>query len=151
MKNDYRRDYRRTEYVEGNTVRKAVPRREEVRNPRRVANPRKRSHKNQVVDLGFVLFLTMALAITGVTCLQYILLQSSITNHVKTISSLEIELQGLKAENDDYEGRIKGAVDLESVKRRAMDDLGMTYADETQIVVYESDGTDYVRQFVSIE
>ena len=64
---------------------------------------------------------------------------------------MEIELDSLKAENDDYESRIKGAVGLENIKKRAMDDLGMSYASDEQIVVYESDGTDYVRQFVAIE
>lgn len=56
-----------------------------------------------------------------------------------------------KAENDDYESRIKGAIGLENIKKRAMDELGMTYASDDQIVVYNSDGTDYVRQFVSLE
>jgi hypothetical protein len=64
---------------------------------------------------------------------------------------MEIELQSLRAENDDYESRIKGAIGLENIKKRAMDELGMTYASDDQIVVYNSDGTDYVRQFVSIE
>ena len=40
---------------------------------------------------------------------------------------------------------------IENIKKRAMDELGMTYASDDQIVVYNSDGTDYVRQFVSIE
>jgi len=143
-------EYRRAEYVHGNTVRRQNPRREEYRTPQRVVHTRKK-RKTQAMDLGFVLFLTMALIVTGFVCVKYISLQTSITRYVDEISSLEMQLTTARAENDDTECRIKGAVDLESVKKRAMDDLGMKYAREDQIVVYESDGTDYVRQFVSLE
>lgn len=144
-------NYRRTSYIEGNTVRVANPRREEYRTPHRVTKPKRHSKSKQVMNLGFVMFLTAALSVTAFTCIQYIKLQSSITTHVTKISSLEKQLEELRAENDDMENRIKGSVCLEDIKKRAMDDLGMTYASQDQIVVYESDGTDYVRQFVSIE
>lgn len=143
-------EYRRTQYVHGNNAVKRNPRREEYRTPHRVVRTKSRK-RTQAMDLGFVLFLAMALAVTGFTCIQYINLQTSITSYVDEISKKKIELEELKAENDDMECRIKGAVDLESVKKRAMDDLGMTYAREDQIVIYESDGTDYVRQLVSLE
>lgn len=147
-------NYRRTAYIEGNTVRVANPRREEYGTPHRVTRPKKKSRHSrskQVMNFSFVVFLTAALTVTAFTCIQYIKLQSSITTHVANISSLEKQLEELRAENDDMENRIKGSVCLEDIKKRAMDDLGMTYASQDQIVVYESDGTDYVRQFVSIE
>ena len=100
---------------------------------------------------GFMIFMTLAMVLTGIVCVQYIRLQSSLTTYVNTISAMEVELQGLRAENDDYESRIKGAIGLENIKKRAMDELGMTYASDEQIVVYNSEGTDYVRQFVSLE
>ncbi len=100
---------------------------------------------------GFMIFMTLAMVLTGIVCVRYIRLQSSLTTYVNTISSMEIELQSLRAENDDYESRIKGAIGLENIKKRAMEDLGMTYASDDQIVVYNSDGTDYVRQFVSLQ
>lgn len=143
-------EYSRTPYVNGSAVRKQNPRRDEYRTPHRVVRSSKKQ-KRQAMDLGFVLFLTAALIITGFTCIQYINLQTSITSSVDEISQLKIELEEKKAANDDTECRIKGAVDLEFVKKRAMDDLGMTYAREDQIVIYESDGTDYVRQYVSLE
>ena len=43
------------------------------------------------------------------------------------------------------ENRIKGAVDLEEVKYRAMNELGMQYANSDQIIAYECEDTDYVR------
>ncbi len=98
-----------------------------------------------------MIFVTIAMIVTGIVCVQYIRMQSSLTTYVNQISAMEIELQSLRAENDDYESRIKGAIGLEDIKKRAMDELGMKYASDEQIVVYSSDGTDYVRQYVSLE
>ena len=142
----------RSAYVYGNTarVRTKRPLEDNYRTPQRVEY-RGRNKRHPVMNIGFVAFLTFALLITGITCIQYIKLQSMVTGYTGEISALEIELEELKASNDDMEGRIKGTVCLEDIKKRAMDDLGMTYAREDQIVVYESDGTDYVRQFVAIE
>lgn len=145
------REYSRTPYEYGNAVRKRNPQREVYGTPHRVVTHHKKKRKTQAMDLGFVLFLAAALIVTGFTCIQYINLQTSITSYVDEISRLEIQLEEKRAENDDTECRIKGAVDLEYVKKKAMDELGMTYAREDQIIIYESDGTDYVRQFVSIE
>lgn len=140
------------EYVYGNTARALRPIDDDVKSPRKLSNKsRKNIDRDTSMSPGFMLFITLAMVLAGFACMQYIRLQSSITSYVSTISKLEIELESVKAENDDYESRIKGAVGLEEIKKRAMDDLGMSYASDEQIVVYESDGTDYVRQFVSIE
>lgn len=142
----------RNTYVYGNTARALRPIEKEIRSPKRQAG---RSHRTNERGAGmtpaFLLFMMLAMVFTGIVCVQYIRLQSSLTTYVNTISAMEIELQSLKAENDDYESRIKGAIGLENIKKRAMDELGMTYASDDQIVVYNSDGTDYVRQFVSLE
>ena len=143
---------RNNEYVYGNTARALRPIEQEVRSPQKLSTgSRKNIKRDSAMNPGFMIFMTLAMVLTGVVCVQYIRLQSSLTTYVNTISAMEIELQSLRAENDDYESRIKGAVGLENIKKRAMDDLGMTYASDDQIVVYNSDGTDYVRQFVSLE
>ncbi len=143
---------RRNEYVYGNTARALRPIEKEVRSPKRLTQKSRKSIDRETgMNPGFMLFMTLAMVLTGIVCVQYIRLQSSLTTYVNTISTMERELQGLRAENDDYESRIKGAIGLESIKKRAMDELGMTYASDDQIVVYNSDGTDYVRQFVSLE
>ena len=139
------------EYVYGNTARALQPV-EELKSPRELKRKnRKNIDRDTGMNPGFMFFLTLAMAITGFVCIQYIKLQSNVTGYVDTISAMEIQLQEIKASNDDYESRIKGAIGLENIKKHAMDDLGMSYASDEQIVVYESDGTDYVRQFVSLE
>lgn len=146
------REYRDSSYVYGNTARALRPIDEDVKSPKKLSNKsRKNIDRDTRMNPGFMAFLTLAMIFTGIICVQYIKLQSSVTSYAGTISAMEIELDSLRAENDDYESRIKGAIGLESIKKRAMDDLGMSYASDDQIVVYESDGTDYVRQFVSVQ
>ncbi len=142
---------RRNEYVYGNTARALRPIEKEIRLPRKVTRSRKHIDRDTGMNPGFMIFMTLAMVLTGIVCVQYIRLQSSLTTYVNTISAMERELQSLRAENDDYESRIKGAIGLENIKKRAMDELGMTYASDDQIVIYNSEGTDYVRQFVSLE
>ena len=143
---------RRNAYVYGNTARALRPVEKEIRSPRKVTRgSRKNIDRDTGMNPGFMIFMTLAMILTGIVCVQYIRLQSSLTTYVNTISAMEKELQGLRAENDDYESRIKGAIGLENIKKRAMDELGMTYASDDQIVIYNSEGTDYVRQFVSLE
>ncbi len=143
---------KRNSYVYGNTARALRPIEKEVRSPRKLTpKSRKNIDRDTGMNPGFMIFMTLAMVLTGIVCVQYIRLQSSLTTYVGTISAMEIELQGLRAENDDYESRIKGAIGLENIKKRAMDELGMTYASDDQIVIYNSEGTDYVRQFVSLE
>ncbi|MCR5507568.1 MAG: cell division protein FtsL [Lachnospiraceae bacterium] len=110
-------------------------------------NREKAGHMNP----GYILFLTLAMVMTVAICIQYLMMRATMTNMVKELSSLELNLNELKAENDDTENRIKGAVDLEEIKYRAMNELGMQYANEDQIVSYECEDTDYVRQLVDIE
>ncbi len=151
-KSAYGRGRNANEYVYGNTARALRPVEVEAPAPRKLSNTaRKNRDKAAHMNPAYVVFLTLAMLVTGYVCIQYLQLQSDITNSTKKISQLEIQLNNLKAENDDTESRIKGAVDLEEIKRRAMEELGMQYAREDQIVTYEGDDTDYVRQYADIE
>ena len=53
---------------------------------------------------------------------------------------------GRDAENDEEYSRIISSVDLEYIKDVAINQLGMRYAEEGQIVEVETQGDDYVRQ-----
>ena len=143
----------RGQYTYGNVVRKTNPSTQRRSNLRAVEGGqiRRNTEKRNTVTAGYVLFLAVMMCITGYFCMSYLDLTSSITNDLTKIAKLETEYNSIKAENDDYENRINGAVDLENIKKIAMNDLSMQYADESQIVTYESDDTDYVRQYISLE
>ncbi|MCH5257349.1 MAG: cell division protein FtsL [Lachnospiraceae bacterium] len=139
-------------YIQGNTVRKPDVRREIENAPRkRLSNTtRKNREKARHMSPGYVLFLSMALVAMGWILLNYIKLQSDITNSIKQISSLERELNDLKLANDEEYNRITSSVDLEEVRRIAIQELGMQYAQEGQIITFASENKDYVKQLSSI-
>lgn len=143
----------RAQYTYGNVVRKsqtAPVRRGGIR-PVEGGNIKRNVEKRGTVNATYVLFLAVMMCVTGYFCMSYLNLTSSITNDLTAIAKLEAEYNSVKAENDDYENRINGAIDLEEIKKKAMNDLGMRYASDDQIVLYESDDTDYVRQYISLE
>ena len=140
-------------YVQGNTARKLDVAREMERRPRpKVSNrTRKNREKAKHMSAGYVLYLSLALVVTGFILINYISLQSDITNSVQNISRLEKELNDLKLANDEEYTRITSNVDLEEIKRIAIQELGMQYAEEGQIVSFASESNDYVKQIADIQ
>lgn len=138
-------------YVQGSTARR-LEEAEEFRQPRKQLShtARKNREKAGHMSLGYVLFLSAAMVLAGMILTRYIGLQSDITSSIKHISSLESELNALKLENDEEYSRITSSIDLEEVKRIAIQELGMRYAEEGQIVTFVGEGSDYVRQVADI-
>ena len=138
-------------YMNGNAARQTrtapAPERRQVR----VVEPAGRKQgKTQKMSLGYVLFMSVALAFMGVMLVFYIGLQSEVKSTVKTISQKESELNDLRNSNDEMESRVKSDVDLEEIKEIAMGQLGMIYAKEGQIETFLSEDSDYVRQLQEI-
>lgn len=102
------------------------------------------------MNAGYVFFLAVALAVTGMVLVYYIGLQSDITNSVKHIATLERELNDLKVANEENYSRISSSVDLEEIRRIAIQELGMQYAQEGQIISFASESSDYVKQMAEI-
>lgn len=130
---------------DGYDVRK-VPKKKRLSNTTR-KNREKAFHMN----LGYVLFLSMALAFAVMTLCSYINLQSEITNQVNAISEMESRYNNLKLANDEEYNRINSSIDLEKIKAVAIGELGMTYAREGQIINVEDSETDYVRQTEALD
>lgn len=162
-----RRDYYEQTYIEGNTVRRmeTAPdyrrerkerRREEERRRREEERTRNRriAKRNQEraahMNRGYVTFLSLAVVLSGVVCGLYINLQSDIMNHMAEISALESQVANLKADNDAAEKRIETSVNLDVVKDVAMNQLGMGYAEQDQIIHYTIDKDDYMNQYEDI-
>ena len=103
------------------------------------------------MNLGYMLFLTMALVVSAVIVISSIKIQSQITLCVGKIASLESELNSLKISNDEEYNRALSSVDLEEVRNIAIGELGMRYAKEGQIINVSGEGSDYVRQLAELE
>lgn len=139
-------------YVQGNTARQLkegiyAPERQRKKPGNAVRKNRERAHH---MSFGYVLFLSAALVAAGMILTGYIGLQSDITNSIKNISRLESKLNTMKLDNDEEYSRITSSVDLEEVKRIAIQELGMRYAQEGQIITFSGKGSDYMRQVADI-
>jgi len=102
------------------------------------------------MNLGYISFMVAALLVVCVVLIGYIKLQSDITNRITHISEMESELNELKLANDETYTKIMSSVDLEEIKRIAINELGMRYAGEGQVITYSGEGSDYVRQYDEI-
>lgn len=138
-------------YIEGNTVRK-LDTVKELQQPVRRENRAVRKNRDRALymNLPYVLFLSVALIITGIMLIGYLQAQSQLTVSVKRVAALESQLNDMKLANDEQLERINSALDMEEVKRIAVEELGMTYAKEGQVVVVSSEGSDYVRQLAKM-
>ncbi len=146
-----RRAYRggnRGEYVHGNTVRKFDIQEQWEQAPVKKPHPviRKNREKARHMSAGYVLFLAAALCVAAFVLVNFIQLQSDLTTLTKTVADMESELNGLKLSNDEEYNRIVSSIDLEEIKRVAIGELGMSYAEEGQIVEYEDKEGDYMRR-----
>lgn len=136
-------------YVHGNTVRRlevASPLRETGRQPR--YEVRKNRDKAHHMSAGYVLFLAAALCAAAIILVNYIQLQAELTNRTKSVARKESQLNSLCSANDEEYNRILNSINLEDIKRIAIGELGMVYAEEGQIIPYESRSYDYMREVV---
>ncbi len=151
---------RRPMYVYGNTAPKPVyePDREredqdrESRRRKRHASSQVRQNRRRALYMnsGYVVFLTVAAVLALVVCVNYVKLQSRIASRSQEITSLQEELADIREENNTRYNSVMDAVNLEEIRERAQESLGMVYASEDQIVEYESPSADYVKQYKEI-
>ena len=140
-------------YIDGNTARKlqTVPVR---RNRRQNDEIRRQQVRRQVklspMNFGYIFFMMIAMLVVCVVLIGYVELQADITNRINHISKLESQLNDLRLENDEAYTKIMSEVDLEEIKNIAINELGMKYSKEGQVITYSGEGRDYVRQYKEI-
>lgn len=140
-------------YIDGNTARKlqSVPvNRNRTQDDQIRRQQVKRQHRVAPMNLGYVFFMMLATLVVCVVLIGYVELQADITNRINHISKLESQLNDLKLANDEEYTKIMSSVDLEEIKRIAIEELGMKYAKDGQVITYSGEGNDYVRQYNEI-
>ena len=103
------------------------------------------------MNLRYVIFLASLVAVLTLSLIGYIKLKSDISSTNKTISSLESRLTEMRASNNEVYNEIVGNVDLEEIRRIAIDEFGMKYANQDQIVVYSETKGDLVHQVTDLD
>ncbi len=140
-------------YIDGNTARKlqTVPvRRDRKQNDEIKRQQVRRQVKLSPMNFGYIFFMMIAMLVVCVVLIGYVELQADITNKINHISRLERQLNDLRLENDETYTKIMSGIDLEEIKRIAINELGMKYAKEGQVITYSGEGSDYVRQYKEI-
>lgn len=136
-------------YIQGNTARKlqVVPSEYERRPVKKNTHAvRKNRERALHMNVGYVTFLITAMVLAGFILTGYLKLQSDITNSIKHIAQLESDLNTMKLDNDERYSRLTSDINLEEVRRTAIQELGMQYAQEGQIITFNGEDNDYVRQ-----
>ena len=165
-RNSYNRN---SYYVQGNAARRmeAAPdvweeqeilrkkrveraRRQQEEQRRRKAVARRNQKHALIMSKGYVTFLSVAVIVTCITSIFYIKLQSDVTTRLNRIAALESSVSDMKQDNDAAYKRIATSVNLEKVKKEAINELGMTYPSSDQIVYYSIEHSDYMTQYDNI-
>lgn len=102
------------------------------------------------MSAGYVVFLSIAAILALVICVNYVKLQSKLTSHSKTITSLQEELSEMKEENNTKYNAVTDSVNLEEIRETAQKKLKMVYASPEQVMEYDKPSTDYVKQYENI-
>lgn len=146
--------YKRETYVYGSTARElvSVPERAPQQEEHRGLSARTLKNRRRVakMNIQYVAFLAAATVATLGICIGYLKLRSEVDGRAGRINRMERELKEAKTENDATYNRIMKSVNLEEIRRIAIEELHMVYANEGQIIFYDSEESDYVRQYEDI-
>lgn len=145
-------------YIQGNTVKRSeaapdIKRRriQEDRRRKRVSVETRRNRQRAMsMNLGYVLFLSFAAVIMFAMCAEYLHLKVNLTSKMNNVAGLESKLQDMTSKNDELANKINTSVDLEYVKKVAIEELGMIYPSKEQIVIYKDSNSDYMNQYENI-
>lgn len=156
----YRQTYgtssQRQAYVYGNTAPKpeVLPGRREEKRPASPKRSSRQVRKNRSralsISPAYAAFLVVAAMCAVFICVAYLQLQAETVNRSERISALQAELADLTEQNDTAYHAVADSVNLEEVRNKAINEMGMVYASQGQVVEYESPTDDYVKQYSDI-
>jgi len=144
------RDY----IVEGSTVRKRQTAPKRVTRVERHAvtytKASRRAEASKSFDRGYTAVLVAMLAVVAFSCLMMLTMQSSVASKEQKIESLQSELQTLESGNIALESELNNMYSLQDIYEVASNQLGMVFAENGQIIYYEPENGDYVKQYEDV-
>lgn len=150
----YTRQGSQASYVYGNVAVEAEPgyHGQSPEKPKKKVSKQVQKNRKQALHMNsaYVIFLTVAAVMAVIVCVNYVKLQSRITDRSKNITAMQKELANLKEENNAKYNAVMDSVNLDEIRDRAQNQLGMVYASPEQIVEYDNPATDYVKQYEEI-
>ncbi|HAR91538.1 MAG TPA: hypothetical protein DCR28_00320 [Eubacterium sp.] len=146
-----RKNYRRNDYIMGNTARQlepAVQDRPQIRNSR--VSERKKMKSAYSINAGSVLFITIIGILCGATIMAYLFLHSSISETRNNIAEIKTNINTVQSQNDALKYSINTYQDSENVYKVATKKLGMRQAKGNQLSIYKSSDKGYTVQYGDI-
>ena len=146
-----RRNYRRDDYIMGNTARQlepAVQDRPQIRNTR--VSERKKMKSALAINGVSVFLMAIVAAFCIATCVGYLYLQSNISETRDNISKIKTNINTVQSQNDALKYSINTYVDSENVYNVATKKLGMRQAKGDQLSIYKSSNKGYTVQYGEI-
>ncbi len=139
--------------MEAQPVRKKVDRRkiQEQQQKKRRRNAAKRNRERALhMSRSYVAFLTLCVGVIAFAAVSLVQIQSQVTQRMEHIAALESQITDLKADNDARYKEIVTSVDLDYIKDVAVNELGMQYATEDQIIYYSVANDNFMDQYSDI-
>lgn len=130
-------------YIEDEELRQSPARRQEQK-------PKKKKAVKPAMDLMTLFILCIAVAGTLYTCIDYLKIQTTRLEQKKEINTLEKSLTKLANENTAAMSELNTSLDLNKIYEIATSQLGMVYPDKNQVIPYESNKSDFVKQYGEI-
>ena len=146
-----RKNYRRSDYIMGNTARQlepAVQDRPQIRNNR--VSERKKMKSAYSINAKSVLFITVVGILCGATIMAYLFLQSNIAETKENIARIKTNINTIQSQNDALKYSISADQDSENVYKIATKKLGMRQAKDDQLSIYKSVDKGYTVQYGDI-
>ncbi len=95
----------------------------------------------------YLVFMSVAVMVVALFSIGYIKFNSDLTMRLNNISKLEKQVSNLTASNDSLSKRLGGTVLLSDIRDIAINEYGMVYPSDDQIVYYHIDNSDYMIQY----
>lgn len=143
-------------YVYGNAVPKqqVLPKRKPEREPADEAGMSRQVRKNRnramSINPAYAGFLAVAAVFAVLVSVCYLRLQSDNINRSENITVLQKELNVLTEANDTALHAAEDSVNLEEVRKRAVEELGMVYASQGTVIEYDAPSGESVTQYNDI-
>ena len=143
-------------YVYGNAVRQAEPlpkKTPEARpqQPKQMSSRvAKNRHRAMSINPAYAVFLAAAAVCAVLVCMLYLSLQSEVVSRSEHVTAMQEQLADMTEANNTAYNAAADSVNLETVRDRAMNEMGMVYAAQGTVVEYDSPSGEYVKQYSDI-
>ena len=103
------------------------------------------------LHLPSALLVMTTVVLLSVNIFQYIELRSDTAKISTAINGTNKEVISLIQLNDEKYDRILSNINLDTVREVAINELGMVYASDEQIIDFDAQVDDYVQQYIGVE